>query len=237
MLGYICFATVIFSANCALAPFIKPCPASDSSCILASATAALPYVAVGIPELGVNSLDPLKIPIIQSDQGGLKLTFTDTVVTGLKGCKIDGIKHDLSKSKQSVVIRCSPDLNGDYKLEGRLILLPVEGQGKYTINIRDIVIKVTCEVTTVQGADGKPHWHVNKWKHAYQVKTGAHFKFDNLFNGNKVLAQPVETFMNENWSDVMKEVAPPVVYATVNAVIESIEALYKAVPAEELYTS
>lgn len=41
--------------------------------------------------------------------------------------------------------------------------------------------------------------------------------------------------MNTNWSDVMKEIAPPIVNAIVSRVVEAVEALYKAVPAEELY--
>ncbi|XP_026754230.1 circadian clock-controlled protein daywake-like [Galleria mellonella] len=238
MFSYIiCFFSVIISANCALAPFITPCHTQNDTCTLAAAQAALPYVAAGLPELGVKPLDPLHIPVIKSDQGGLTLTFTDTVITGLKNCKIDGIRHDITKPKQSVVIRCSINQAGNYKLNGRLIVLPVEGEGKYNIDIRDIVIKVTSEMSMVPGEDGKLHWHVNKWKHAYQVKTGAHFQFDNLFNGNKVLAEPVEMFMNTNWSDVMQEVAPPVVYSIVAAVMDTLEALYKIVPADELALS
>ncbi|XP_059057365.1 circadian clock-controlled protein daywake-like [Achroia grisella] len=238
MLCYIiCLFAVIISANCGLAPFITPCETQNDTCTLAAAQAALPYVAAGLPELGVKPLDPLNIPLINSDQGGLSLTFTDNVVTGLKNCKIDGIRHDITKPKQSVVIRCSIDQSGHYKLSGKLIILPVEGEGRYNINIRDIVIKMTSEVRIIQGEDGKPHWHVNKWKHAYQVKTNAHFQFDNLFNGNKILAEPVEAFMNNNWNDVMQEVAPPVVYSIVSAVMDTIESLFKAVPADELAIS
>lgn len=49
------------------------------------------------------------------------------------------------------------------------------------------------------------------------------------------LAEPINQFMNNNWRDVMNEVAGPVVSAIVEGVVNAVEALYKAVPAEELY--
>lgn len=52
-------------------------------------------------------------------------------------------------------------------------------------------MKVTTELSTVTGADGEPHWHIAKWKHSYKVLTGAHFAFQNLFNGNKALGKRV----------------------------------------------
>jgi hypothetical protein len=45
-------------------------------------------------------------------------------------------RQDLKKGKQSVTIRCSVNLKGDYKLGGQLLIFPIQGQGKYTIDIR-----------------------------------------------------------------------------------------------------
>ncbi|CAH2047685.1 unnamed protein product, partial [Iphiclides podalirius] len=235
MLGYLCFVVLFWNANSASAPFIKPCKDGDDKCILASSQAAIPFVAAGIPEFGVQPLDPLRVPHISSDQGTLKLSFKDTVLTGLKDCKIESIKHDRIKGKQTLVLRCSMALEGDYVLDGQLLILPVQGKGKYSIKIRDIVIKTITDLTTEQGGDGKPHWKIVKWRDSFQVKGGATFRFDNLFNGNKVLAEPVVDFANTNWKDVMQEIAPPIVHAIVAEVFKNVEALYKAVPADQLY--
>ncbi|KAG6440854.1 hypothetical protein O3G_MSEX001499 [Manduca sexta] len=191
MLRYACFLSVILAVRSASAPFIKPCKDADNACTLASAQAALPHFAPGIPELGVKSLDPLYFDVIKGDQGGLQLTFRDTTVTGMKGCTIEAIKSDQSKGKQQLAVKCSVDLTGDYKLDGQLLIFPIKGEGKYHINIRDIIIKAHTDVVTVTGADGQPHWHIKAWKHTYETKTGAKFNFDNLFNGNKVLGKKV----------------------------------------------
>lgn len=226
---------MIIAVRSASAPFIKPCKSGDQECIIASAQAAVPIMAPGVPELGIKPVDPMSLPLIKGDQGGLQLTFKDTVMTGMKGCSVDALKHDPSKGKLTVTIRCSVVLKGDYKLGGQLLVLPIQGEGKYVIKIRDIIIKASTDMATVQGDDGKPHWHITKWRHSYQVRTGTQFRFDNLFNGNKALGDPVMEFANSNWREVMQEIAPPIVRAIVSEVVDAVEALYKAVPAEELY--
>ncbi|KAJ8716875.1 hypothetical protein PYW07_003502 [Mythimna separata] len=234
-LTYLCFLAVVIGARSGLAPFIKPCKSGDNACILQSAQAAVPVMAAGIPELGIKSLDPLHFDEIKGDQGGLQLNFRDTTVTGMKGCKVENIKHDLAKSKQVVTIKCTVELTGDYKLAGHLLVLPIRGEGKYHISIRDIVIKANTALVTVDGADGKKHWHIKDWHYTSQVKTNARFNFDNLFDGNKILAGPVEDFVNTSWREVMNEIAPPIVRAIVARTVEAVEALYKAVPAAELF--
>ncbi|XP_028177870.1 protein takeout-like isoform X2 [Ostrinia furnacalis] len=235
MLRCLCFFAAVFSVRSASAPFITPCKQGDAACLKSSAQAALPIIAPGIPELGIKPLDPLRLDLVKGDQGGLQLSFRDTVLTGMKGCTVENVKHDLTKGKSLVVIKCSVNLQGNYKLGGQLLILPIQGEGKYTINIQDIVIKTYSDITTVEGADGKPHWHITDWRNSYQVKTGTQFQFDNLFNGNKVLAVPVHDFVNNNWREVMQEIAGPIVRAIVAAVVDDVEALYKAVPAEELF--
>ncbi|XP_045499312.1 circadian clock-controlled protein daywake-like [Colias croceus] len=225
---------LFLSVNSAAAPFIKPCKNGDSACVLASAKAAVPFFLSGVPELGISPMDPMHIDVIKSDQGGLQLLFKDTIMTGIKSCSFETVKHDLVKMKQIITMKCNLKLKGNYKLSGQLLILPVQGNGEYSINIRDIVIKVVSELTTVTGADGKPHWHIKKWKDSYNVQTGASFAFENLFNGNNALAQPVLEFANSNWKDVMQEIAPPIVHAILERIVAGVEALYKAVPAEEL---
>ncbi|KAM3955893.1 protein takeout-like [Aphomia sociella] len=236
MLRYIWFlAVILYSVNCVSVPFIKPCKLNDNDCILESAKAAMPSLIAGVPELGIKPLDPLFVPILKSHQAGLDITFTNSTVEGLKTCTIESIKNDPVKQKLSLVIKCATVWSGDYKMEGQMIVLPVKGEGKCVMTTKDIEIKATIDMETVEGADKKPHWHVKKWKHVFDTKTHASFKFTNLFNGNKILADPVLTFMNANWQVVMREMAPPCIYTTVEAVVNAVEAIFKAVPAEDLY--
>ncbi|KAI8422090.1 hypothetical protein MSG28_009980 [Choristoneura fumiferana] len=235
MLRYFCFMAVLLGVRSASAPFIKPCKAEDAACILASAQAAIPILANGIPELSVPSLDPMVLKLVTTDEAGLHLALKDNIVTGLKDCTADGVKLDLKKGKLVVVIRCSVVLRGTYKLSGQLLVFPVQGEGKNTITIRDIIIKASTEITNVPGADGQTHWHINKWRHTYQVKTSTSFDFDNLFNGNKLLADPVSAFVNSNWREVMEDIAQPIVKSIVERVVMAVDAFFAAVPADQLF--
>lgn len=37
-------------------------------------------------------------------------------------------------------LKCSATLIGDYKLNGKLLILPIEGEGKYKIQIRKFTL-------------------------------------------------------------------------------------------------
>ncbi|CAH2084393.1 unnamed protein product [Euphydryas editha] len=236
MFRVVCLLSLVLTANTASAPFIKPCKADDSACIVSSAAVAIPYFASGVPELGIKPMDPLKLSLIKSDQGGLKMTFKESTLTGLKDCNVENIKHDSSKMRQTVVLKCNLALTGDYDINGQLLILSTQGNGKYKIDIRDLVIKTIVDLTTVTGEDGKSHWHIKKWSRSFKVLTGTTFHFENLFNGNKVLAEPVLEFANTNWKDVMQEIAPPVIDAVVAEVVSAVEALYKSVPLDEIHS-
>lgn len=46
----------------------------------------------GIPELGIAKLDPVELGTVVVDNPSLKITFADTVVTGLKDFKVNNYK-------------------------------------------------------------------------------------------------------------------------------------------------
>ncbi|CAH2252418.1 circadian clock-controlled protein daywake-like [Pararge aegeria] len=234
MLKIISFLSLVLGCYSSSAPFITPCKPGDSACLIASANSAIAAFADGVPALGIKPIDPLQIPLIKSDHAGLKLVFRDSTLTGLKNCNVESVKHDAAKQKQSITLKCSAVLTGKYTLDGKLLILPVQGNGPFSIEIRDVVIKAIMDLATVTGKDGLPHWHIAKWRHSYKVLTGAKFDFQKLFNGNKALSEPVIEFANNQWRDVMAEVAPPVVEAMVSELIAQVENMYAAVPASEL---
>ncbi|XP_063534648.1 circadian clock-controlled protein daywake-like [Cydia strobilella] len=233
MLRYFCFLAVILGVRSASTPFITPCKKGDSACIIASAQAAVPFLASGIPELNVPSLDPLLLKVVKSEEAGLKLTLKNATVTGLKDCKFENIGVD--GDKLDMMVRCSVVLRGWYKLRGMILVLPIRGEGKNTIKIRDIVITANAKLATVKGADGQEHWQIGKqWDHSFDVRTKTTFDFENLFDGNKALSDPVEAIVNTNWKLVMTEIAPPIVRAIAERVVSAVDAFFGAVPVNEL---
>lgn len=100
----------------------------------------------GYPELGLPVLDPLSIDKMDIEQGGdspvnLKINLRNFYIRGLsdmKFTKIDGFKKDYDKTKTEIrfkfpVLR----IEGPYKLNGKVLVLPVQGDGIANLTFRE----------------------------------------------------------------------------------------------------
>ncbi|OWR50088.1 DUF233 protein [Danaus plexippus plexippus] len=196
-----------------IASFIKACSASDpnlNQCIEDVITSAGPKFARGIPELGIKPLDPVELGKVVVDNPALKLTFEDTVVTGLAGFKINTFKLFPEKGKAIVDFTANVTLKAHYIMDANL-----------NINIK-------YDYKTVDG-----FWTVTAHKDEYKMDR-AQFKFTNLFNGNKELADTTLKFLNENWSIIMQEIAPPAMDQVIESCLAEVKKFYSVVPAELL---
>ncbi|CAG9787545.1 unnamed protein product [Diatraea saccharalis] len=206
-------AFVSVSANSALVPFIEPCGENDERCLVRSAQNALPVMSGGVPSLGINPLDPLHVDKVHTDNAGLTM--------------------DRSGKHMELTLRGSLVMAGDYTMSGKLLVMAIEGDGKYRIRIRDMVTKVMIEFGERRvGRDS--YWTVDSWKHTFNVETGADFRFQNLFNGNKQLSDAIHEFANSNWREIFQEVAPPMVEKTVGMIVQEVTKLFDKVPIREL---
>ncbi|CAB3246674.1 unnamed protein product [Arctia plantaginis] len=230
---YLVFLCVVVCrlADGGRAPFITPCQESDLECLKNSAQNAIPILAAGIPDFKIASMDPMHMEQVKTSQAGLEMDFRNTSVTGLKNCKVLNLKR--ASSRTYLDLKCSVNMVGDYTLGGKLLIMPIEGNGKYTIKIRDIIVKIMFQVGEKTEKD-QQYWIVKNWKHSSEVLKGVHFQFNNLFSGNRQLSDAVHQFANENWRDIFQEVAPPIVKAIVAQILEETIKLFDSVPISEL---
>ncbi|XP_050348729.1 protein takeout-like [Nymphalis io] len=226
-----CVVFTSCTGNDRIAPFITPCPATNSTCLRLSSQHALPIVAAGIPSLGMSSLDPMAMKQVKAIQAGLKMDFKNTLVRGLRNCKVMELRRFTHKTE--IDLQCSVTLIGNYSLSGKLLLLPIEGEGKYKIKIQDVVVKVVLDIEERESA-GERYWMVNGFKHTADVLGRVQFNFQNLFNGNRQLSDPVHEFANTNWKDIFQEVAPPIVTTIVSQIVAETIKLFDKVPIGQL---
>ncbi|KAG6440857.1 hypothetical protein O3G_MSEX001447 [Manduca sexta] len=227
------FAFVACTSAGSLPSFIHPCSASDKNlneCIQNVIAVAGPKFADGIPELGIAPLDPVQLRTVQVNNPALKITFTDTVVTGLRGFRVNSYKINPDKGKASLDFTANVTLKAHYDMDGQILILPIKGNGNAKIKITNLNILVKYDFDTVDG-----HWIVTNHKDSYKMDH-AQFKFTNLFNGNKELSQTTEKFTNENWEIIMQEIAPPAIKQIIKSCIDVVQKLFGAVPANELIT-
>ncbi|KAJ0183538.1 hypothetical protein K1T71_001514 [Dendrolimus kikuchii] len=162
------------SAN--LAPFITPCHAHDTACLKSSAQKAVPILAAGVPSLGIEKMDPMRLDRVQASQAGLNMDFRNTVVKGLRNCEVLSLKRKTTKT--DLEIKCSVILQGDYKLDGKLLILPIEGNGKYKIKIRNRILSLDYRLLWVRYPEG---WLLKLWRTLYRDKTGTYEVNHNIY--------------------------------------------------------
>ncbi|XP_063381560.1 protein takeout-like [Cydia fagiglandana] len=223
---------LVCGASANVAPFLTACKASDAACLLASARKAIPFVTAGVPELGLQPLDPMTIDKAGSREAGLELDMRDTTVKGLKNCDVPNFKRN--GRRMNLDVKCpNLQLSGDYTLGGKLLILPIEGKGKYKIKIRDILVKIQIETADVE-KNGDKFWKVASWKFTTDVQTNVHYAFQNLFNGNQQASDTIHQFANTNWKEIYNEVGTPVTSAIVSRIVKAIEKMFEKVPVKEI---
>lgn len=223
------------SVESSLAPFIAKCKLGDSKCIKESTIKALPIFAEGLPDLKVESLDPLKIALVNASKLGLEIIVTDIVLTGLKGCKVNEAKQDPIAENLLLELDCTCVAKGQYKMNGQLLLIPITGEGQMITEINQILITVNANYTSdnVDKA-GKKYWHLKTWKYDYNLKGKSHVTFENLFPTNKVLRDSTNEVITQNGNEVIKEMGTPLITAVVTKIVKSAANFMKYVPLEDL---
>ncbi|XP_045449931.1 circadian clock-controlled protein daywake-like [Melitaea cinxia] len=214
-----------------MSSFIKACSASDpnlNQCVSSVITAAGPIFAQGIPELGVKPLDPAELGKVVVKNPALNVVFEDTVVTGLSGFRLNAFKMNVEKGKALLDFTANITLKAHYEMDGKVLILPIKGNGQAKIKIANLNIVIRYTYKTVDG-----HWIITDHKDSYKMDH-AQFKFTNLFGGNKELADTTLKFLNNNWSIIMEEIAPPAIDQIISSCVLEVRKLFSGVPADEL---
>ncbi|CAF4852622.1 circadian clock-controlled protein daywake-like [Pieris napi] len=214
-----------------LPSFLRACSASDpnlSQCVEKVIAVGGGKFAKGIPELGIASLDPVHLGRVVVDNPALKLTFDDTVVTGLGGFVVNSYKIDTEKGKATLDFTANVTLKAHYDMDGQVLILPIRGNGEAKIKITNLNIVIKYDYKTVDG-----YWTVTGYKDSYNMDR-AQFKFTNLFNGNKELASTINRVINDNWEPVIRDIAPVAFETIISACVNEAKKLFAAVPADRL---
>ncbi|KAJ2951176.1 hypothetical protein O0L34_g5568 [Tuta absoluta] len=226
-----CFVAV---ANAAAVSFINKCKVDDYKCQKESSQAALPIFTNGIPEFGIDTLDPLHFDKIDATSKELKLILKDVDITGVKNCQIKKIVRDVANDKLFAKGMCTVELHGHYEMDGRLLFIPIQGKGKLSAILRKAVVNVEADVIDKVGKDGKNHWDVKAWKHTYELKDTAELDLENLFPGNELLGNAARQLLKSNANDVIHEVGAPIIKALLSKVVKVVDRFFREVPVEDL---
>lgn len=148
-------------------------------------------------------------------------------------------------------------LVGQYKIKGRVLILPIEGAGDCDLSMENVFIMVNF---TGEGIERKGKHYIKISDPNVILKTKKYesdlimevsflkkgffiFNFrlntrlENLFNGDKRLSKQMNTFLNDNWRDIFEELKPAVIETFGGVFIQITNNVLNNVSYEELYIS
>lgn len=167
----------MFYLNKISAKNLKQCKLDDNACIIEVANEIFKNRYQGIGELGLSSIDPLKIDKMDLVQGGnvpvqIDLKFRKVVLLGLskaKLYKISGFRADPENNKLEIRFKTPlGTLVGPYVINGKMLILPIRGNGNVTLNLENLDIHLKFLTKKVM-KDGKAFMKIEKSKFYYEV--------------------------------------------------------------------
>ncbi|KAL4092097.1 hypothetical protein QTP88_026666 [Uroleucon formosanum] len=170
------------------------CKRSDpklNECIKNSLKNAIPHLIKGVPSLGLYPIDPLRITQLGIDQGtgpvSIKLNFRDLDISNIGTVKINELYADLDNNNITLDVYFEKPitLDGNYDIKGKVIILPITGDGLCKISLDNLIAKVNVYLKPVV-RNGQTYADIKEIKLTFTT-TKLNMKLDNLFKGDKAL--------------------------------------------------
>ncbi|XP_017778452.1 PREDICTED: protein takeout-like [Nicrophorus vespilloides] len=228
-----------FAANAAKLPsFIQKCDKNDPNfgkCAIDLAHDIIPKLQNGYKELNFPPFVPFHVQEIAIEAtDSLKLKLSDVDIFGLEKAKFNSIDCNFnSMDCVSKIYFPELEVKGIYDIDGRVMILPIKGHGPTNIKIvgGNFLISFKWSIKQKEGVD---YASIGKFELHYQTERSI-FHFDNLFNGDKVLGDQMNDFLNENWQELSREVEPAV-SNTIAVILKSIFSKFAdQIPYNELF--
>lgn len=220
-----------------LPPYIKTCDFNDKNlenCVRKQMMESLGPFTRGIPEFDVPSLDPINLGEINIDGNGLKLSFTDASMHGISNSELTNLKVVLGKVDEvfSLSFKANLSLTAKYNADGRILILPIQGNGDAVVSAEGCEVTIDSKLTHYKNEKGE-HLKLVTPNYKYTIERTV-FHLDNLFNGNKQLSDATHQFANENWKQLMDELAPPAIKTIVKTAVKAINKFFAHVTIQQI---
>ncbi|GLV34321.1 uncharacterized protein CBL_00249 [Carabus blaptoides fortunei] len=234
------FVILTLSSGAKLPDYLTKCSKSDpklSECILRSVKQAWPTIIKGDNSYHIAPLNPLKVTSLRLVLGDNRLvgTFYNGLFHGLENAKFKEIKWDLAKKRIDMkFLLPTLTMAGDYTVTGRIIGLPLEGNGTEKVTFENMDNTHRMEYETVK-KDGKEYIEIKKTQMSYTT-TRLWIDLRNLFNGNLILGKAMNEVLNENWSAVNKDINPYFGNAVGEVYSQVIQEFFNKVPINDMFS-
>ncbi|PNF31891.1 hypothetical protein B7P43_G07892 [Cryptotermes secundus] len=232
-------AVVCQSEALKLPDYITPCSRKDpnfNECALKHGREAIPRLLKGDPKYGVPVLDPMYVPEVSVEESGIKITARNFTIEGARNATLQDFRVDFDKLIVSIQFMAPQlDFRGKYELSGKLVSLPIVGKGDYNATLGNLTAKYTTQCNLTKQGDGRTYLSPQDYDLEFDPKTASMY-FGNLFNGNKLLGDAMNSFIAENWRLVLDQIGKPAYRALGMIVHQILVQVAHKVPYDELFS-
>ncbi|XP_031333010.1 circadian clock-controlled protein-like [Photinus pyralis] len=188
----------------------------------------------GIPSIGLQPLDPLKVSVIKILQGAgpvnVNASLTNVTVRGFGHTHIvsnlvDPKDYDFYTKLHLPKLR----IDGNYVLLGRILVIPLQGRGKCWFEAKDLDIHVKSDVDLYK-KDGLNFYNLTGVHIKYKLG-GLKMYMGNLFDGIKSLEESTNAYLNTNWNLVSDSLYPILVKTIEDIMLDILQRVFNNIPA------
>ncbi|XP_017780985.1 PREDICTED: protein takeout-like [Nicrophorus vespilloides] len=204
-----------------------------NKCFLKLFTSLIQQTIKGNPELNIDPIEPLFIENlpINKKNGAVRLTgfLRNYTMEGMGATKILDAQMNFDKRIFSVNMYM-PQMKayGVYDFKGQVLILPIAGNGNSFLDIKGSTNKLQMKFDLVN-VHGVEVMRVNKIQRFDLDRDDVKIRLDNLFNGNKLLGDNANKFINDNGKNLAKQVEgvitenlEPIILDIINNIVEKI---------------
>ncbi|XP_070491877.1 protein takeout-like [Chironomus tepperi] len=209
---------------------IERCKVSDETCILKVANDVLHESYEGNSDIALQSIDPIRSNVMRviQDSGPVMIeaTMMNLEIFGFskgKFYKFKGFEHN----KLEIGLKAPAGLfKGPYKINGKILIIPVTGEGTTKTKFIDLDMKITLPLTNTT-RNGKTFYKIVNPKMTFDLSGG------DIFLSH--LSSFANTFINWSFGIVVNAVKGAVSIPMVQLITEKMNAVFDKVPYEELF--
>ncbi|XP_063223933.1 circadian clock-controlled protein daywake-like [Bacillus rossius redtenbacheri] len=194
--------------------YLQPCRLSDTACLKTTMQEIIPRFSKGAPEFGLPPLDPMRIRELQVDyemgeniKGRIVVSDSDTY--GLSKLRIADVRTSRNESHVSIEVDVKfPEvyIEGRYKSDGMMILIPVRGRGYFNNSMSDLAATWKMSGSFVQ-VDGDEFLRLDHFRMRPEVEDMKVFA-SGLFMGSPELNEAALVFANRYWRLIYEILLP-----------------------------
>ncbi|XP_064214568.1 uncharacterized protein LOC659327 [Tribolium castaneum] len=206
-------------------------------CVIKAAQDAIYQLTHPYNEVNIPNLNPFELKGATVGGGGavaVEQRFTDCKLQGFNKMKLDKFEFDFDK-KVLDVVGTFPEIvkKCTYEVDGQVLLLPVTGKGPSEIILTkvDVTSKLYFEEIKKRNKT-----FIKIVRSDIDMNPGhVSYKFDNLFNGDKVLGDNINQVLNDNWKEVFEDVKSGYIEIIKTIVTSLLNNFFSKVSIEEAF--